>query len=177
MSFIFRPYKSSNISAAAKRIMPLLINYSAAHYDNHDAFVIELQAYFMFALWPASVQYFPLKYKGGRLLLISSVSVARGNCKRVQTAVSHYSYTVWSSHTGSLSDTSKDISVRKWESFLRPCGPGSSVGIATGYGLDGPGIESRWGARFFHTCPDRPWGPHSLLYNGYRLCTRVTFTL
>ena len=24
-------------------------------------------------------------------------------------------------------------------------GPGSSVGIATGYGLDGPGIESRWG--------------------------------
>jgi hypothetical protein len=27
-------------------------------------------------------------------------------------------------------------------------GPGSSVGIATGYGLDVPGIESRWGARF-----------------------------
>jgi len=25
----------------------------------------------------------------------------------------------------------------------------SSVGIATRYGLDGPGIESRWGARFF----------------------------
>jgi hypothetical protein len=30
----------------------------------------------------------------------------------------------------------------------KQCGPGSSVGIATGYGLDGPGIESRWGARF-----------------------------
>ena len=28
------------------------------------------------------------------------------------------------------------------------CGPGSSDGIATGYGLEGPGIESRWGARF-----------------------------
>jgi len=27
-------------------------------------------------------------------------------------------------------------------------GPGSVVGIATGYGLDGMGIESRWGARF-----------------------------
>jgi hypothetical protein len=27
-------------------------------------------------------------------------------------------------------------------------GPGSSVGIATGYGLDGPGIESRLEARF-----------------------------
>jgi hypothetical protein len=36
---------------------------------------------------------------------------------------------------------------------LRISGPGSSVGIATDYGLDGPGIEdkkkSRWGARFF----------------------------
>ena len=28
-------------------------------------------------------------------------------------------------------------------------GPGSSVGIVTGYGLDGPGIESRWGGRDF----------------------------
>jgi hypothetical protein len=27
-------------------------------------------------------------------------------------------------------------------------GPGSSLGIATGYGLDGPGIESRWGRDF-----------------------------
>jgi len=43
-------------------------------------------------------------------------------------------------------------------------GPGSVVGIATGYGLDGPGIESRWGVRFFRTCPYRPWGPPSLLY-------------
>jgi len=25
------------------------------------------------------------------------------------------------------------------------------------------------GARFFHTCLNRPWGPHSLLYNGYRV--------
>ena len=44
--------------------------------------------------------------------------------------------------------------------------PGSVVGIATGYGLDGPGIESRW-VEIFRTCPDRPWGPPSLLYNGY----------
>jgi hypothetical protein len=28
--------------------------------------------------------------------------------------------------------------------------PGSSVGIATGYGRDGPGIESRWGWHFPH---------------------------
>jgi len=29
-------------------------------------------------------------------------------------------------------------------------GPGSVVGIATGYGLDGPVIESRWGRNFPH---------------------------
>ena len=29
-------------------------------------------------------------------------------------------------------------------------GPGSSVDIATGYGLDGPGIESLWGRDFPH---------------------------
>ena len=43
---------------------------------------------------------------------------------------------------------------------LKSCGPGSVASIATGYGLDGPGIESRWGARFsapVHTGP----GAHS----------------
>jgi len=38
-------------------------------------------------------------------------------------------------------------------------GPGSSVGTATGYGLDGPGIESRWGARFFASVQTGP-GAH-----------------
>jgi hypothetical protein len=31
------------------------------------------------------------------------------------------------------------------------CGLGSSGGIATAYGLDGPRIESRWGRDFSHT--------------------------
>jgi hypothetical protein len=44
----------------------------------------------------------------------------------------------------------------------------SSVGIATDYGLDGPGIESRW-REIFRTRPDRPWGPPSFLYIGYRV--------
>jgi hypothetical protein len=30
------------------------------------------------------------------------------------------------------------------------CGPSSVVGIATAYGLDGPGIESLWGRDFPH---------------------------
>jgi hypothetical protein len=56
----------------------------------------------------------------------------------------------------------------KWKilSVLREIG--SVVGIATDYGLDGPGIYSLWG-EIFRTCPYRPWGPPSLLYNGYRV--------
>ena len=34
--------------------------------------------------------------------------------------------------------------------ITKQCGPGSSVGIATAYGLDGPGIESRLGRDFPH---------------------------
>ena len=47
-------------------------------------------------------------------------------------------------------------------------GPGSSVGIATDYRLDGPG-SNPGGDGIFRTCPDRPWGPPSLLYDGYRV--------
>jgi hypothetical protein len=39
------------------------------------------------------------------------------------------------------------INVRVYCDFR---GPGSSVGIATGYGLDGPGMGSRWGRDFPH---------------------------
>jgi hypothetical protein len=47
----------------------------------------------------------------------------------------------------------------------------SSVGIRTRYGLDGPRIEYQWwgGGEIFLTRPDRPWGPLSPLYNGYRV--------
>jgi len=34
------------------------------------------------------------------------------------------------------------------ESSCKVCGAGSVVGIAPSYGLDGPGIESRWGRDF-----------------------------
>jgi hypothetical protein len=46
--------------------------------------------------------------------------------------------------------------------LIRFRGPGSSVGIATDYGLDGPGIESRWGRHFSHTCRPAlgPTKPH-----------------
>jgi hypothetical protein len=56
--------------------------------------------------------------------------------------------------------------------FWLMCGPGSVVGIATGNGLNGPRIESRLGGEILLTCPDRPWGPPSPLYNGYRVFPR-----
>jgi hypothetical protein len=50
---------------------------------------------------------------------------------------------------------------------------GSSVDIATDYRLDSPGIESLLGLgaarEIFHACPDQPWGPPTLLYNGYQV--------
>ena len=49
-------------------------------------------------------------------------------------------------------------------------GPGSSVGITTGYGLGGPGIESRWGGGRDFTHMSRPaLGPTQPLYNGHRV--------
>jgi len=39
--------------------------------------------------------------------------------------------------------------------------------------MTGNGVDSRGsnpvGDEIFRTCPDRPWGPPSLLYNGYRV--------
>ena len=48
------------------------------------------------------------------------------------------------------------------------CGPGRLVSIATGYGLENLGIESRWRRDIPHL--SRPaLGPPSLLYKGYRV--------
>jgi hypothetical protein len=47
----------------------------------------------------------------------------------------------------------------------------SSVGVATGHGLDdrGAGVRVPVGSRIFSSRrPDRLWGPPNLLSNGYR---------
>jgi len=51
-------------------------------------------------------------------------------------------------------------------SFSR--GPGGVVGITTGMGWAVRGLNPG-GGEIFRACPDRPWGPPSLLYNGYRV--------
>jgi len=54
-------------------------------------------------------------------------------------------------------------------------GQDSSVDIAARYGMDGPGIEFRWGPDFPH--PSRTaLSPPSLLYSGQRVFPRGTAT-
>ena len=61
-------------------------------------------------------------------------------------------------------------------------GPGSVVGIASAYGLDGPGIESRWEARFSAPVQTGPEAhPASCTmgtgsFPGVRCCRGVTLT-
>jgi hypothetical protein len=45
--------------------------------------------------------------------------------------------------------------------FTVDCGPGSVVNIVTGNGLDGPGIESRWGRGSFSAPVKTGPGAHS----------------
>jgi hypothetical protein len=47
--------------------------------------------------------------------------------------------------------------------YMRNGGPGSVVGIATAYELEIRGSNAG-GGEIFRTCPDRLWGPSSLLY-------------
>ena len=71
----------------------------------------------------------------------------------------------WSARRRDLYLTTHDTHNR--QIFMPPVGfePTISAG-------ERPGIESQWG-EIFRTFPDRPWGPHSLLYNGYRDFPRV----
>jgi hypothetical protein len=48
-------------------------------------------------------------------------------------------------------------------------GPGSSVGIATELRAEKVRGSNPGGGENLRTCPDRAWGPHGFLYNGYRV--------
>ena len=95
--------------------------------------------------------------KPGRRCLVSESDPTRGNPR----------------HSTPVNDRHQRCGMKKknlyteflasfWCVLRRPCGPGSAVGIATAYGLNGPWIESLWGRDF----PDlsRP-----ALYNTYRV--------
>jgi hypothetical protein len=69
-----------------------------------------------------------------------------------------------------------DVMVQILEAYFSPIlsygrGLGSSVGIATELRAERSGDRIPVGSEIFRTCPDQPWGPPSLLYNGYRVFT------
>jgi hypothetical protein len=82
-----------------------------------------------------------------RLSVITKInSITEMKSVSVQTQLNSICYVELRVSTYLRSNT-----LRKKYFFLNMhCGPGSVVGIATGYGLDGPGIESRWGRDFPH---------------------------
>jgi len=60
-------------------------------------------------------------------------------------------------------------SIKYTQTYINPVDRDGSVGMATRYGLDGPGIENPGRGEIFRARPDRPWGPPTLLYNVYRV--------
>jgi hypothetical protein len=62
------------------------------------------------------------------------------------------------------------------EGYNSSGGPSSSVGIATGYGLDGPGIESRWEREFPHLSRPALGPTHNGSFPGVESGRGVTLT-
>ena len=63
------------------------------------------------------------------------------------------------------------VTLEEEGTMIHQTGQDSSIGIATRYVLDGPRIESRWGARFSASVQTGP-GTHPAsytMYNGYRV--------
>jgi hypothetical protein len=63
---------------------------------------------------------------------------------------SKWSWLIWKYCNGILVAWLRIPQVLIISQYIWTCGPGSAVGIASGYGLDRPGNESRWGRNFPH---------------------------
>jgi hypothetical protein len=68
-----------------------------------------------------------------------------------------------------LSAHTNNVYIYNCNAKLITVSEGSSIGTATRYELNGPGINSRWrgGANIFSVRADPPKNSSSLLYNGY----------
>jgi len=67
----------------------------------------------------------------------ASVSLLQSECKRSGQQ-----------HTLNMFKSWEEQTLRIYQYYCEYSGPDSSVGIAIGYRLEGPGIESRWGRDF-----------------------------
>jgi len=82
------------------------------------------------------------------------LSVSWSNCS---WGSNHPSAQYWCRTKDACCDRTQSVKDFCVSSRKNVSGPFSSVGIATGYGLDGPGIESRWGRDFPHLSRPALW--------------------
>ena len=90
----------------------------------------------------------PLRMSGRKIVLGE-------NCRASGTQVSVYAHRNSSASFGS-------VGAELWWAGIAQ----SVKRLATGWTVRG---SNPGGGEIFHTRPDRPWGPPSLLYNGYRV--------
>ena len=64
-------------------------------------------------------------------------------------------------NVGKLSPLHAEYYTRRWTGTAQ-----SAQRLAKGWTVRG---SNPGGVKIFHTCPDRPWGPLNLPYNGYRV--------
>jgi hypothetical protein len=106
-----------------------------------------------------------------RPYLITAKLMRPSNMKRFPTPVLEVCHVkALETHYTSVQPRGK---ISKTVAYAKYCEPGSSVSVVSGYRLDGRAIEVRSptetkGFFLYPLCPDRLWGPPSLLYNGYR---------
>jgi len=81
----------------------------------------------------------------------------------------------WASHTEAVNYVKVCVGPKEGDKRERNILPGieskffsfpASSLLATGWTVQGSNPR---GGEIFRTCPDRPWGPPSFLYNGYRV--------
>ena len=160
------------ISSIMERLSPSRADYhTSVHPDPLPQPYWLTQCYWDFSLPTYSLYKLQIGAIG---FLLDSWTLRMGPIGCTEMSVRNYHYLLCNNPEEGSSQVPRSGSLTsRIASCYRPCnsGSGSSVGIATDYGLDGLGIESRWGARF-SACPDWPWGPPSLLYNGYRVFPR-----
>ena len=85
--------------------------------------------------------------------LLRSKHVVAKIIQKIQLCWHNFIFLLYSKISGRVGAASRHKNTYKFgimRSLYKDSGPSSSVGIATGYGLDGPGIESRWRRDFPH---------------------------
>ena len=99
---------------------------------------------------------------------VSSVLILLNVPSLLAFKIPHFTHTAYLRISYSHDLVRRDILTKAWQSakttHVTENSRDSSVGIATRYGLNGPGDRIPVGGELFRTRPDRPWGAHPASY-------------